>query len=173
MGSELIKKNTFYWVAAFTWVALIYLSVPCVRGISNQLRDSFLLLPTIYTIFGICIIFLLILFYKHYKFSIFNIVGLIFITGSYCVLLIYSSTPEEKIHLIEYGILAYLFVKAIGFDRRKMYFLAIILTALFGLGDELVQYYTPNRFFDWWDVFLNAVSGFNAVLLIYLFRNRR
>jgi hypothetical protein len=41
----------------------------------------------------------------------------------------------------------------------RAFAMALGLTALAGLGDELWQGVLPNRHFDWRDVRLNAISG--------------
>ena len=77
--------------------------------------------------------------------------------------------PEEKIHFIEYGILAYLVFRRCGsimargglrrgFDDGA------------GLGDEGIQHLLPNRYYQTSDIVLNAVSGLLGLLLVYTFQ---
>jgi ABC-type uncharacterized transport system permease subunit len=72
------------------------------------------------------------------------------------------ANAQERIHLVEYGAVALLFRQGLRVAPRseaRAAGLALLLTALAGLGDEVVQAVTPNRHFDWRDVRLNAISG--------------
>ena len=77
------------------------------------------------------------------------------------------TVPEEKVHLLEYGILAVLIYRALRCDCSPWVALAWaqMLTSLLGFGDEGIQYFLPNRYFEWKDVGLNAVSAVLALLL--------
>jgi len=70
---------------------------------------------------------------------------------------------QERIHLVEYGVLALLLRRGLeppgGGGEARALVTAFGLTALAGLGDELWQGVLPNRHFDWRDVRLNAISG--------------
>jgi len=67
--------------------------------------------------------------------------------------------PAEKIHFIEYGFLGILVFKALP-ERTLLYVIAgFVFTTLTGFVDEVIQYFLPNRVFDWRDVWINAISG--------------
>ncbi|MDE0580183.1 MAG: VanZ family protein, partial [bacterium] len=76
---------------------------------------------------------------------------------------------EERTHLIEYGVVALLIHAAL--TERAMHsphvpapaVLAIALTGLFGVLDELIQALLPNRVFDWRDILFNVVAAVLAV----------
>ncbi len=72
------------------------------------------------------------------------------------------ANAQERIHLVEYGAVALLLRQGLRVASRsagRAAGLAFALTALAGLGDELLQGLLPNRHFDWRDVRLNAISG--------------
>jgi hypothetical protein len=69
--------------------------------------------------------------------------------------------PLEKIHLVEYGALAFFALNAAsqgrgGWRRRVV---ALVLVALAGAGDELLQAVVPNRYCDVADMLWNCLGG--------------
>jgi len=66
--------------------------------------------------------------------------------------------PEEAVHVLEYGLLSLLVVRAMRCRLRDpwVFLCAVLLTAGFGVIDELVQWVTPRRYFDLRDVWLNT-----------------
>lgn len=80
--------------------------------------------------------------------------------------------PEERTHLIEYSIVAILIYQALSERQRNgcrvpvPAALAVGITALLGLLDEIIQAILPNRVFDIIDVGFNAVAGLMAILAI-------
>jgi VanZ family protein len=78
--------------------------------------------------------------------------------------------PEEKIHFIEYGILAYLVFRPIHMDIQKpaAYGYAFILITIFGWIDEGIQHLLPNRYYQTEDVILNSISGGLGLLWIFI-----
>ena len=90
-------------------------------------------------------------------------------TAAYVYLLYaLSRFPAERLHLLEYGLLAYLILRALQLDLadRPAYAWSLVLTTIVGLGDEIIQLVLPQRFFEFKDVFLNMVSGGLALLLV-------
>lgn len=99
-----------------------------------------------------------------------------------CLLIFYNSShpcPEsipdlpfldKIIHCSVYGLLGGLIFRAIR--NRKDYrrqtgwlFLAILLTALYGISDEIHQYFVPERTADILDVVADILGGIGGVLL--------
>ncbi len=80
--------------------------------------------------------------------------------------------PAERLHLVEYGLLAYLIYAALrlDFSGRAAYALSFALASGFGLVDELIQYVLPNRVFEMRDVMTNVFAaglGLLAVRLLF------
>ena len=80
--------------------------------------------------------------------------------------------PEERFHLLEYGLLAGLIYAALLERRRPggsmrwsapAAALATLLTGVAGWVDEGIQYLLPNRHYDWLDVGLNLLAAVLAV----------
>ena len=76
-----------------------------------------------------------------------------------------SQTPEERLHLLEYGGVALLTELALPSRVRGAgrFIVAWVITIATGWCDELIQGLLPNRHYDLHDVALNAVSGLLAL----------
>ena len=84
------------------------------------------------------------------------------VAGVYAyVLHIHAQFPAERLHLVQYGLVGFLLFRALRLDLRApvAYGVSLGLTALVGLGDEVIQWVLPDRFFQLSDVQLNAISG--------------
>ena len=91
------------------------------------------------------------------------------IIAAYLLLLTRLSMPEERTHLIEYGIVGAFIYEALLERRnngRTVYvpaILAIIAASLLGVLDEAIQYFLPNRTFDLRDMVFNVLAATMAV----------
>lgn len=97
------------------------------------------------------------------------------VTAAYVVMIAYlSAVPDEISHLAEYGLLALLVWRALGDSTgAARTWLAIAATGLVSLLDEITQAATPERYFDWRDVFVNVASGALPLWLIVAVRRDR
>jgi hypothetical protein len=77
-------------------------------------------------------------------------------------------TPAEKTHFLYYGFLGFLVHHAMRQHQQggALYAGVVALVTIIGLGDELIQYALPGRFFEWKDVGLNALSGALATAIV-------
>ena len=87
----------------------------------------------------------------------------------YVLLITRLTSPVERSHLIEYGVVAVLIYAAL-LERRSNGkrvpvpgLLAILTTAFIGLVDELIQLVLPNRVFDPVDIAFNTGAAVMAV----------
>lgn len=77
--------------------------------------------------------------------------------------------PEERTHLIEYGVVAVLVYRALlerKENGRRVWspaLSAVLAVAILGGIDEAVQLLHPERVFDWRDVGFNCLAGILAV----------
>lgn len=87
-----------------------------------------------------------------------------------CLRLI-NLTPAEKTHFLYYGFLGFLVYRAMRqhLHGGALYVGVIAMVAAIGLGDELIQYALPGRFFEWKDVGLNAIAGTLALAVVAVF----
>lgn len=92
--------------------------------------------------------------------------------------------PYEFTHLPEYAILSMLLVWALGNKKvmrtntkkekrlssviiKNPYFLSGTITGIIGTLDEIYQYFLPNRYFTWYDIFLNILGGILGLLIFW------
>ncbi len=87
----------------------------------------------------------------------------------YAIIFLRMAIPEERTHLIEYGIVS-VFIYGALLERvsngRRVTIpaaLAVGLTALLGWIDEGIQWLLPNRVYDIEDVVFNFLAGVIAV----------
>jgi len=74
-------------------------------------------------------------------------------------------------HIVQFGILAVLLVHALAWPEAlspKHVWLSIILSALYGLTDEIHQLFVPGRAFQWVDVLVDGL-GILLGLSLYVF----
>ena len=67
-------------------------------------------------------------------------------------------------HAIEYGILGFLLMRAIfraGFclDRRSAFALVVIISFLYGVGDEIHQIFVPGRTASFFDALFDLIGA--------------
>lgn len=98
----------------------------------------------------------------------FEIIVWLGIAAVYLLVLLRMAVPEERSHLIEYGVLAVFVYEALRERAKKRplpvpSLLAILVTTLVGMFDEGIQVLLPNRVFDWFDMMFNAIAGLMAI----------
>lgn len=73
------------------------------------------------------------------------------------------ANPEEAIHLVQYGVLSALLLWAFRYRLKGpgAHLAAFLTGTLLGIGDEFIQWLTPERVFDVRDIVINtlAVAG--------------
>lgn len=93
---------------------------------------------------------------------------------SFIIYKIYIPNPYEFTHLPEYAMLSILIIRAINKEKRgnstlikNSYFLSGLITGVIGAGDEIYQYFLPNRYFNWYDILLNILGGILGLLIFW------
>ena len=91
------------------------------------------------------------------------------IVATYLLVFARMAIPEERTHLIEYGVVA-VFVNEALTERASQgrhvpvpALLAVLATAMVGLLDECIQAFLPNRVFDYRDILFNGLAAVMAV----------
>ena len=86
----------------------------------------------------------------------------------YLMLFLRLGIPERS-HLIEYSVLSIFIHKALieRLSSNSQFFkpalMAFIITCLIGIFDEAIQYFLPQRVFDWEDILFNTLAAFMAI----------
>ena len=147
------------WLIIITYTALIYSTLGVARDIVNKIRSIGSLE---YITITLVAIFLLILIFSNIrKISQKQILYRILLTICFIALIItVTEFPEEKMHVIEYGLLGWLIAWAMSSSHLHIrnILLGLLLGWGIGFGDEIIQYFLPNRVYDIRDVVLNGIS---------------
>jgi VanZ family protein len=170
-GIATLKRNK-YWILVGIYVAIIYTTLSWMptlvdlAGWGFRYRLGFIVSMFLILILGRYVFYLF--FEKKVRrlsswFLIFSVMA------AYGYLLNFLWIPQERLHLFEYGFLAFLVYKALKSDVRdgRIYLYTSILVASFGCVDELIQFFLPNRYYDIKDILINAASGVMGALMLY------
>ena len=162
------------WLLLIGYVVLIYATLPLMPGISayfSSLFGQFFGIIANLLLIGIIAIVFAVLFKNNsaQKSPMFY-AGLMAILASYTALLYVTPIPVEKMHLLEYGFLSYLTLRALSGTQPpwKRHLCIIFIIILVSYCDELIQAITPGRFYEIRDVFLNIVSGMLGLFALKL-----
>ena len=104
---------------------------------------------------------------------------IIFIQSSYPTLDTPAGSHLDKLlHLTAYAILGYLFARAYGASRLKnntvwVIILGILSASLYGILDEVHQYFVPMRRADMLDVGANILGSVIGVCVYWIFNLKR
>jgi hypothetical protein len=154
------------WTWVVLWTLIIFISIPLARKIQAVVagrwgRDAF----AWFTVSCILLATLGAVRYALRHRRRIGGAGLAWLAACSAGYLYYAyvlrAVPEETLHFLQYGMLGYLVFRALSHNIRDVaiYFNAAAACALIGALDEVIQWITPQRYFDWRDVKLNAVSG--------------
>ncbi len=148
------------WAVVGGYLLTIYLTLPITPLLS---RISFRLIGKretgIVITFGLLTImigFIIVMFYRIRKEQRIKAVLPFFALIGFAGTL---DNPVERIHFLEYGILAFLLFRAAGEPRGLGLLWVYIAVLVAGLSDEIIQWVLPNRYFDWHDVAINGVGA--------------
>jgi len=155
------------WTIFFVWVIFIYATIPLARGIQVFItgiwgRQFFFFIVAL--IIVLCLLGSFVYLIRiHRKALVSNYVW-IFITGAIYMFYSYQlskRSPVEAVHFIQYGVLGVLCFKALSKSMKNsaIYVSASLRCALVGTTDEIIQWLTPKRYWDFRDVWINAVGG--------------
>jgi hypothetical protein len=151
----------------------IYSTLAVARRISNALRDANLLRVSVAVAFAVSLIVLVVFVVRSPALRRPRVVlSLLGLAGGYALVVWPMDSPEEKLHFLEYGVVAVLAffagpVKWVGFSRFAF---AALFTGAAGWLDEGIQALLPSRYYDLRDVGFNALAGVMALASLALFR---
>jgi len=164
------------WVLLIGYVGLIYSTLQFMPKINyffaSLLGRYFGLVSSTMLIIAIFLTFIVI--HKHkpaVKSPALFYAARAFIFALYLTLLLFAlPVVSEKMHLLEYGFLSYLALRAVKNFRSnyKRYILVVLIVIVVGSCDELIQKFTPGRYCELRDVILNIVSGILGLSILSL-----
>jgi VanZ family protein len=87
-----------------------------------------------------------------------------------------SSWDDKWEHLLAYLPLGWLLMRSFSLERqgrRNAYWQMIVTGVLFGVSDEIHQYFVPGRFMDWRDAVADAVGVILGGWLFIIWQRRK
>ena len=159
------------WLWTLAVVAAIYSTLGLTGTLAGALRDYGLLDVSIWVMFAMFLVGATILTQGlKVRPRGAEIAVALGVTAVYLLLFLRSSAlPEERTHLMEYGVLGVLIHEALA-ERASQGrrvplppLLAVLATALLGVLDEVIQWFLPNRVFDPQDILFNLLAGTTSI----------
>lgn len=160
------ERRLWAWTAAV--VVAIYATLGLARTLSDELRNRNLLDNTFFLAFVVLVAAVVIraLRLRRGGPEVFVIVATAIV---YLMMFLRMASPEERSHLLEYGVVALLIHEALterarqGSPVPRPALLAIVITTAIGAVDEFIQLAIPSRVFDPVDLAFNALAALTAV----------
>ncbi len=156
------------WLWTLAVVTAIYSTLGLARTLAGHLRTNGLL-ETLFLISFILVGAVILVYGLKVRPGGLEIGVALGVAAVYILIFVRMGTPEERTHLIEYGVLSIFIYEALkeraSHGRRVPVpaLLAIVATSLIGLIDENIQAFLPNRVYDPRDLLFNVLAAVMAV----------
>jgi len=172
------KNNTTIkkWLPSILYVILIFSTIPLFPQLWKFLKLNLNFNPEyiIYLFLLLSLIFVSYITLRKKRKDLFFFVSLLFSFINYTILLFFiCKFPADRLHLVEYGFLAFFLFYSYSDKKENVLhiYLYILLTGLFiGLMDEIIQYFTPERYFETKDIIINFISLLLGSFIIAVYR---
>jgi len=87
------------------------------------------------------------------------------------------ASSDKLIHIMEYAVLAALSVRVLDYfwpnmDIKKLFVLGVLFAVLYGISDEIHQYFVPSRYADGYDVLADLIGVLLGARLYIRFTRR-
>jgi len=159
----------FPWIIVSGYVIFIYATLGYVRCLSDALRTRGILSgATLAILFLLCGVVITRLRQLPSRGARRLIVFLLGVSGLSSLFLPF---PEERLHVVEYSILGWLLGWALARSGKwpAWWWGGVLLAWLIGYGDEIIQWFLPNRVFDVRDILLNGIAGMVGLVIFAIF----
>lgn len=154
------------WALVAVWTLFIYTTIPIARGIQTWVTENWTRAAFSWFVYAcIAIAFAAAIF--HFKrraeplsrrqWVLLCSLSAVFAWGTWLL----RENAEEALHFVQYGVLSLFLYRAYAYryGDRGVFACAALLGAILGTLDEIIQWVVPRRFFDFRDIFINAISG--------------
>jgi len=157
------------WLAPLVLTLWLWGSVPFGRVISDWLRDHGLLRPCIGAA-GLVIGLAFVFFVRRQTPPLSRLrwamlTGLLGLTG--LVMIHVVQVPEECVHFLHIGLLAWLVWRALPQTRGALGW-AVLAGTLVGAIEEAIQIVVPSRICDWRDISMSAAAAVVTGLVLWV-----
>lgn len=151
----------------------IYSTLYVARRITEFIREAGMLRVMVATAFVLAAVAVIMLIIKNPALRKPRVVLMLLVAAAlYAAVIVPMSSPEEKLHFLEYGtvgVLAFLSTSEAWLTRKRFIFAALFTVAA-GWLDEGIQALLPNRYYDLRDVGFNALAGLMALSVFTILR---
>jgi hypothetical protein len=157
-----------FTVLSIAYILAIYAGSGMMREVSNTIRQiAGGRLNTMVTV-GICVLLAGLLYSRRSAIKGWRFLPLVPVLCGYGLAFWYLGVPEERLHLLQYGVLTFFCSRALPdrFAGISRSLLVIALVTLAGIGDEIIQHFRPNRVGDIRDVLINCYAAMLAQALL-------
>jgi hypothetical protein len=154
----------------------IYGTLSVARRITETIREAGLLRAAVATAFGLAAVALTVFLARNPALrrprTVFTTLAVALV---YAAVVFPMSSPEEKLHFLEYGAVAVLafFSTPTAWAAPRRLGSAAFFTLAAGWIDEGIQALLPNRYYDLRDVGFNALAGVMALGAVALIRGQQ
>ncbi len=165
-GSGVVTKaqqKAAQWALGL-WLGLIYSTLGVVRFVVDRLRAEGWLVITVASLFAMAFVTCAVLIVRSADRRALALLTLAVIGCGYALIIANMASPEERAHLLQYGVVGLL--AYVSFSER--YRPALLFTAAAGWLDEGIQALLPTRHYDLRDVGFNALAGALACASLWL-----
>jgi len=165
-------RASFSWLLVAAWTLIIYATIPLARSIQEYVSDHWgrllfrdVVLAAVVLAGGAALLAVVRSVRSRTQYLWLAAVAAGYVYGTFQL----WGSPEEALHFVEYGVLALLLFRAFAHRMSDplIYAAVALAGAILGTVDEVIQWLTPRRFFDFRDIGLNAVSGVLMVVAIH------
>lgn len=151
----------------------IYSTLYVARRITEAIREAGLLRAMVATAFVVAALFVVTLVARTATLRKPRVLAMLAAAAAlYAAVIWPMSSPEEKLHFLEYGavgVLAFLSSSPAWVTTTRFAFAALFTVAA-GWLDEGIQALLPNRYYDLRDVGFNALAGLMALTVFSVLR---
>lgn len=164
------ERECISWLYAGLWTLFIYTCIPLARMlqkfVSEQWGRSAFMWTVLFTI-GVALV-IAVLYVRRNR-AVMGAFNLVWLTATAAAFAYWTwhlrAAPEEAMHFVQYGILSLLVYRAMVHRVRdiSIYFAVALLTGCLGALDEIIQWLTPRRYFEFRDIWINFGS---AILML-------
>lgn len=154
------------WLYALIWSLIIFATIPFARAIQKYLFQQWgreVFKYGVLSVIGIAVVVSVICVLRHRSVSR---SGYFWLAAVAVIFIGYSlelgrGNPGEAIHFIQYGVLGVLVYRALTHRIHdvRIYYVATIICGIIGIIDEVIQWLTPDRYWDLRDIWINFFSA--------------
>ncbi len=162
------------WSAAVLWVVVIFTTIPFVRSLRNWYAERW---DPLFIGWGVTVLLVtaagFAIVWLRRRGPELRAHSLIWLVAVTTVMVVWTlslrRSPVEAVHLVEYGLLAVLLHRALrgSMPDAWVFVAGALLGSLVGTVDEVIQWVSPGRVWDWRDVVLNAGAGSLVQLVLW------